>query len=145
MGRTTKDFPRFPIGKLFELFGADPPEEDRHWHSVKCPFHEKVTGHADSDASGSVKTTDEHIFRCYSCGTRGNVAQIIMKLEGVGFGDALRRAEEITGTSSGSVRGGSRRGSSVSGEAGNRFSYRAFKATWVREGECDSGAQEGEG
>jgi DNA primase len=124
------DRPQFPISPVLEYYGGDPVEEDRRWHEYRCPFHD------DSNKSAAVRTLsgEEEVFNCHAvCGVAGNAVQIIMKREGVGYREALGRAEEITGRSITSVRGERRSGAGVPRPARDRFSYREYKATWV----CD--------
>lgn len=124
------DFPRFPIGPVIEYYGGEPVEADRGWHPVRCPFH------GDRDASGSVRTDGEEVFHCFGCEIKGNAVQILMKVEGLGYRDAVRRVEEITGIVRVELRGQLRKGSSLSRTTGDWAGYSAFKRTWLR-GESD--------
>lgn len=75
---------------------CDLPEEDR-WIKVKCPFH------GDSHASATVNPV-KNGFKCFACGIQGDTYNIIMQHEGVEFLEAVKRAEEISGISSKSLR-----------------------------------------
>jgi DNA primase len=86
----------------------DLPEEDR-WVKVKCPFH------GDSHASATVNPI-QNGFKCFACGIQGDTYNIIMQHEGVEFLEAVKRAEEITGISSKSLRKKSATSGAVSGK-----------------------------
>ena len=47
-----------------------------------CPFHREKT------PSFSV-TPDKQIFHCFGCGVGGNVIRFIMKIENIGFTEAV--------------------------------------------------------
>src|ERR1041385_6049004 len=128
------EYHRYPIGPILERYGFDPIDTDRGWHAVRCEFH------GDRDASGSVNTLDQ-IYNCFGCGMRGSGTQIIMKMEGLTYRDAVVRAEEITGDRDTSVRSGSRRRNAVPGGSGNYRSYREIRDAWIRE-DSDPGRSE---
>src|SRR5690349_1370586 len=117
------EYHRYDIGRILEHYGADPVTPDRGWHAVRCPFH------GDRDASGSVNSS-EHVFNCFVCEVRGSATQIIMKVEGVSYGEAVSRAEAITGDRNSEVRGklGSRY--AVSRETRHYKSYREIRDAW---------------
>ena len=55
-----------------------------------CPFHSEKT------ASFSV-TSDKQIFHCFGCGVGGNVIRFIMKIENIGFKEAIEFLAERVG------------------------------------------------
>lgn len=55
-----------------------------------CPFHHEKT------ASFSV-TSDKQIFHCFGCGVGGNVIRFIMKIENIGFKEAIEFLAERAG------------------------------------------------
>ena len=131
MSRTStgSEFPRFPLGPVLEHFGFEELKPDHGWYDIKCAFH------GDSNESGRVRTMlgEDEVFHCmasYSCPS-GNAVQILMQKEGLKFTEAVRRAEELTGHSDGSVRGKSGGRPSVSRKSGDHGSYRAFKRAWL--------------
>src|ERR1041385_5913747 len=75
----------------------------------------------------------------FGCGMRGSGTQIIMKMEGLTYRDAVVRAEEITGDRDTSVRSGSGRRNAVPGGSGNYRSYREIRDAGIRE-DSDPGA-----
>ena len=131
-GNSKTEFPLFPLSPVLELFGFEELVPDHGWYDIKCAFH------GDSNESGRVRTTigEDEVFHCmasYSCPS-GNAVQILMQKEGLAFSAAVRRAEEVTGHSNGSVRGKSGGRTSVPRKSGDHGSYRAFKRTWLGQG-----------
>jgi len=110
------------ISRVLEYYGARCNPRNG-WQKLKCPFHN------DKHASAGFNE-DKGYFKCFTCEVSGDAYDIIMKQEGVGFVDAKRRAEEITGTSSGSLSTVSRRGGIIPKREGNttsssgKFSFR---------------------
>lgn len=87
-----------PIAAILEYSGADLHRvRERGWHPVKCPYHD------DRQASASVNL-EKGAFRCHGCGVKGTAVALVMNQEGLNFQDAVRRTEEISGTSLGDVR-----------------------------------------
>lgn len=101
---------KHPIGPVLTHYGATLPHSTGRWTSIKCPFH------GDSRASAAVHL-DGNVFACYACGIKGDTYAIIMQHEGVGFREALDRAEDITGKSSETVRSKYSSGSRLSGRS----------------------------
>ena len=120
------ELPSFPIGPILEYYGSPPIEDGRGWTPIRCPFHE------DGDASASYRSDDEQVFKCHSCGMKGNAAQLIMKKEGVGYWDAVARAKGIAEPRNGDVRRFPGRGNAVSRKSGGESAVRAFARTWLR-------------
>ena len=56
----------------------------------RCPFHD------EKSASFHV-LPDRGLFKCFGCGKAGDVFRFVEEIEGVGFGDALRRLGEKAG------------------------------------------------
>jgi DNA primase len=69
-------------------YGTRVPEV-RRWSSIKCVIHN------DKQASATI-SPDREMFFCHACDFGGDVYELIMKMEGVGFKDAVNRAEIIT-------------------------------------------------
>ena len=59
------------------------------WVPLKCVIHD------DATASATINLR-EQIYSCFVCDIYGDVYELIMKKEGVGFKDAVNRAETIT-------------------------------------------------
>jgi hypothetical protein len=53
---------------------------------VFCPFHK-------DDVSSLSINHQKNLWRCFGCGRSGNVIQLVMKLEGLDFRDAVRRLD----------------------------------------------------
>lgn len=83
---------------VLEHYGVVNVRETHGWQKIKCPIHE------DSHASAGVNT-DDNIFVCHACGSKGDTYKIIMEKEGVGFREAVEIAKSITGDDSSYVRG----------------------------------------
>jgi DNA primase len=69
-------------------YGTRVPEV-RRWSSIKCVIHN------DKQASATI-SPDREMFFCHACDFGGDVYELIMKMEGVGFKDAVNRAETLT-------------------------------------------------
>ena len=55
-----------------------------------CPFHD------DHDPSLSI-STDKQIFKCFVCGTGGNVFTFVQKIEGISFPEAVAKVAQMIG------------------------------------------------
>lgn len=79
------------IEAVLRHYGASKVPSGRGWRKMNCPFH------GDKRASSAVNH-ELNAFNCFACDTVGNVYNVIMIQEGVGFREAKSRAEEIVGT-----------------------------------------------
>lgn len=98
------------IVKVLEHYGFTIPSSRGGWQSVRCLFHNDHVKSARVNIEGGG-------FRCFACDMAGDVYSIIMKREGVNYGEALKIAEGITGESNGELRKKPRRGSPISTES----------------------------
>lgn len=64
---------QFPIGDIIEI---------NHTGFITCPFH--------SERHPSCKVYADNKFRCFGCGKNGDVVDIVRKIKGVEFLDAVR-------------------------------------------------------
>lgn len=76
-------------------YGATKIPSGYGWKSMRCPFKQF---HKDSRASAAVNHGTNK-FRCHACGTAGDPIDIIRKLEGLSFKEAIGQAREIFGAS----------------------------------------------
>src|SRR5579859_4746991 len=80
-----------PIGPVLESYGWDGISTGHGgWRTTRCPFHE------DRHPSARINE-DEGCFRCFPCEISGDAWDIVQQVEGIGFEDAKRRVESITG------------------------------------------------
>ena len=107
------------IVPVLEHYGGYIHRDRYGWQKIRCPFHD------DGHASATVNT-DENAFNCFGCGIKGDTYSIIMQHEGVGFSEALKVAERITGTSSDSLRKEYRSSGRIFSESGNHLRRRAY-------------------
>ena len=98
------------IGKVLEHYGFEIPHGRKGWVTVRCAFH------GDRVKSARLNL-DNGGFRCFGCDMAGDVYSLIMKKEGVGYGEAKQIAERITGESNGELRRKPKRNPAVSGES----------------------------
>lgn len=85
------------IVEILEHYGGQVPAPRGGWQKMKCPFHD------DSHASSTVNI-EENVFNCFGCGVKGDTYSIIIEREGVGFREAIKIAEGITGQSHNTLR-----------------------------------------
>ena len=71
--------------KLLKHFGIFEPEDK---YKLVCPFHD------DHDPSLSI-STDKQIFKCFVCGTGGNVFTFVQKIENISFLEAVCKVAEL--------------------------------------------------
>ena len=112
-----------PIGPVLEHYEWELPPERPGQLNVKC--HE----HGDKRASASLNY-DLGVVYCHACGFGGDAIKIIMEKEGVGFGEAVRIAETITGTSHGSVSREPQSSSSLPSAQRDKRADRKYVPTW---------------
>ena len=74
------------------LLGPAPGRRGEHGRRLwwRCPFHE------DGNPSFCVEP-GKPWWRCYGCGERGDAPKLVMKLNGVGFPEAIRWITELAG------------------------------------------------
>ena len=70
--------------------------------SVRCCIH-------DDSRRSAVIDTYNNLYFCHTCGKGGSALDVIMEKEGIGFKDAVERADEILAGSGNEVRGKSKR------------------------------------
>lgn len=83
------------IEQVLIHYGATRVPSGYGWKSMRCPFKQF---HTDSRASAAVNH-DKNKFRCHACGTAGDPIDIIRKLEGIGFKEAVEQARTLFGAS----------------------------------------------
>ena len=69
----------YPIAELFEQLTGQQP---RHG-MVSCPFHD--------DTNPSMSLRRHNRYKCFSCGAKGDVIDLQMKLGEMGFIDAVKK------------------------------------------------------
>jgi len=98
------------IVKVLEHYGFNIPTNRGGWVTVRCAFH-------NDKVKSARLNIDQGGFRCFACEMAGDVYSLIMKKEGVGYGEALKIAEGITGESNRELSRKPKRGTSVSSES----------------------------
>ena len=98
------------IVKVLEHYGFVVPSNRGGWQSVRCAFH-------NDHVKSARLNIDNGGFRCFACDMAGDVYSLIMKREGVNYGEAIKIAEGITGESNGELRRKPRRSAPVSSES----------------------------
>lgn len=98
------------IVKVLEHYGFTVQTNRGGWVSVRCVFH-------NDHVKSARLNIDLGGFRCFACDMAGDVYSIIMKREGVTYGEALKIAERITGESNGELRRKPKRSTPVSSES----------------------------
>jgi DNA primase len=98
------------IVKVLEHYGFVISTNRGGWVSVRCVFH-------NDHVKSARLNIDLGGFRCFACDMAGDVYSIIMKREGVNYGEALKIAERITGESNGELRRKPKRSTTVSSES----------------------------
>lgn len=73
---------------------------------MHCPFHD------DTHTSAAINH-EANVFYCFTCGISAGAIGLLMQQEGLDIGDAVTRAEAITGTKGQQIREQPRRKSSL--------------------------------
>ncbi len=71
------------IVSLFQSYGLKLERKGKDWFT-SCPFH------ADDTPSLSIDPV-QNVFHCLGCGEKGNVYQLVQKMEGLTFPEAFRK------------------------------------------------------
>jgi DNA primase len=95
------DSDAIPIRLIVDFYGGEVREGRSA--SVKCCMHD------DSRRSAVINTYD-NLYYCHTCGKGGTGVQVVMEKEGLGFKDALQRANEIASAGGYEIRRSTRRG-----------------------------------
>jgi DNA primase len=112
------------IQSILEHYGATVRDREG-WAKLRCPFHD------DGHASATVNV-EENAFNCFGCGVKGDTYSIIMEQERVGFREAVKIAEGITGKSSTTLRASGAKSRSVSRNERDNLTRRAYSPPRVR-------------
>jgi DNA primase len=94
------DASTIPIGEIVNFYGGE-VREGRNV-SVRCCIHNDTRRSAVIDTYGN-------LYFCHTCGKGGSALDVIMEKEGIGFKDAVERADEILAGSGNAVRSESKR------------------------------------
>jgi DNA primase len=94
------DASTIPIGEIVNFYGGE-VREGRNV-SVRCCIHNDTRRSAVIDTYGN-------LYFCHTCGKGGSALDIIMEKEGIGFKDAVERADEILAGGGNAVRSESKR------------------------------------
>jgi DNA primase len=94
------DASTIPIGEIVNFYGGE-VREGRNV-SVRCCIHNDTRRSAVIDTYGN-------LYFCHTCGKGGSALDIIMEKEGIGFKDAVERADEILAGGGNPVRSESKR------------------------------------
>ena len=85
-GKGKTDASTIPIAVIVTHYGGE-VKEGRNV-SVKCCMHHDTRRSAVIDTYGN-------LYFCHTCGKGGSAVDVVMEKEGLGFKDAVNRAEEI--------------------------------------------------
>jgi DNA primase len=96
----TTDSTAISIADIVRFYGGE-VKEGRNV-SVRCCIH-------DDSRRSAVIDTYGNLYFCHTCGKGGTAVDIIMEKEGIGFKDAVERADEILAGGGNAVRGESKR------------------------------------
>jgi DNA primase len=94
------DASTIPIGEIVNFYGGE-VREGRNV-SVRCCIHNDTRRSAVIDTYGN-------LYFCHTCGKGGSALDVIMEKEGIGFKDAVERADEILAGGGNAVRSESKR------------------------------------
>ena len=104
------DATAIPIAVIVSHYGGE-VKEGRNV-SVKCCMHSDTRRSAVIDTYGN-------LYFCHTCGKGGSAIDVVMEKEGMGFKDAVNRAEEIATGSGHTLQSKSKR-------AGRKLSRRTW-------------------
>jgi len=96
----TTDSTAISIADIVRFYGGE-VKEGRNV-SVRCCIH-------DDSRRSAVIDTYGNLYFCHTCGKGGTAVDIIMEKEGIGFKDAVERADEILAGGGNAVRRESKR------------------------------------
>lgn len=86
-----------PIAEVMLEWFPDwaPPKDNPKWKWLKtrCPFHD------ESNPSASI-SYQLNAFNCFACGVKGDIIALIRRKEGLGYREAVARAETVSARSS---------------------------------------------
>ena len=94
------DASTIPIGEIVSFYGGE-VREGRNV-SVRCCIHNDTRRSAVIDTYGN-------LYFCHTCGKGGSALDVIMEKEGIGFKDAVERADEIIAGGGAAIRSESKR------------------------------------
>lgn len=94
------DASSIPIAEIVNFYGGE-VREGRNV-SVRCCIHNDTRRSAVIDTYGN-------LYFCHTCGKGGSALDVIMEKEGIGFKDAVERADEILAGGGNAVRSESKR------------------------------------
>ena len=94
------DASTIPIGEIVNFYGGE-VREGRNV-SVRCCIHNDTRRSAVIDTYGN-------LYFCHTCSKGGSALDVIMEKEGIGFKDAVERADEILAGGGNAVRSESKR------------------------------------
>ena len=119
---------RFDIAPVLEYYGWDVPYERSGWVKVRC----QTGAHTDSNPSASINF-DTGRIKCFACDFKGDAISVVQFYEeGLGYVDAVKRCEEVTGGSDQSLRTSGRTDRGVSRGARSDGDRRIYTPPWVR-------------
>lgn len=79
-----------PVDLVLDIWGTEsaPYWNSSGWRTVSCPLHE------DKHASAGV-SPDSEVLNCFQCGFEGDVFKLVMAVEKISFGEAVRWLQEL--------------------------------------------------
>ena len=121
MGVRDRDEHQYADGlyAILEHYGWSLREPRSGWYTIKCEAHK------DSHASCRVSFDVGQIF-CQACDLHGDAISVIQHYDNLGFLDAVRKYEEVTGSKGTLLRGAGRGGASVPRGPRDRSGDRAY-------------------
>ena len=116
----------FDLAPILDRLGVEYDPDKAGNQKVNCPAHE------DNVASASVNL-DEGLLNCFGCDIKGDAITLLMRVEGLEFGEAKRLAQELSREVDRPVRGEPGRGDSyLPRKQGSRPGRRAWVSPWSR-------------